>query len=43
MLVFADTHKIKPVIERTFPLAEAREALLHLRDKHSFGKISVVI
>ena len=24
-------------------LAEAREALLHLRDKHSFGKISVVM
>ena len=39
MLAFADKHKIKPVIERTFPL----EALLHLRDAHSFGKISVVM
>ena len=43
MLAFADKHRIKPVIECSFPLAEAREALLHLRDKHSFGKISVVI
>jgi len=43
MLAFAEKHEIKPVIERSFPLSEAREALLHLRDKHSFGKISVVI
>jgi len=41
MLAFADKHKIKPVIERTFPLAEAKEALLHLRDHHKFGKIAV--
>jgi zinc-binding alcohol dehydrogenase/oxidoreductase len=43
MLAFAGEHKIKPVIERTFPLAEAREALLHLRDGHSFGKIVVTM
>jgi zinc-binding alcohol dehydrogenase/oxidoreductase len=43
MLEFAGEHKIKPVIERTFPLAEAREALLHLRDGHSFGKIVVTM
>jgi NADPH:quinone reductase-like Zn-dependent oxidoreductase len=43
MLAFAGEHRIKPVIERTFPLAEAREALLNLRDGHSFGKIVVTM
>lgn len=43
MLAFADQHKIKPVIQTSFPLAQAREALLHLRDNHSFGKISVTM
>ncbi len=41
MLAFAGEHKIKPVIERVFPLAEAKEALLHLRDQHQFGKVVV--
>jgi zinc-binding alcohol dehydrogenase/oxidoreductase len=43
MLAFVDAHKIKPVIERIFPLAEAREALLHLQDQHKFGKVVVSI
>lgn len=43
MLAFVGEHKIKPVIERVFPLAEAREALLHLQDQHKFGKIVVTI
>jgi len=43
MLAFADKHKLKPVIERTFPLAQAKEALVHLRDHHSFGKVVVTI
>ncbi len=43
MLAFAARHEIKPVIERTFPLAEAREALLYLQDQHSFGKIVVTM
>ncbi len=43
MLAFIGKHNIKPVIERTFPLAEAREALLHLQDKHQFGKIVVTV
>nr|ART35604.1 A72 [uncultured bacterium] len=43
MLAFVGEHKIKPVIERTFPLAQAREALLHLRDSHKFGKIVVTV
>lgn len=43
MLAFADKHKIKPIVERTFPLAEAREALLYLKDQHKFGKIVVTM
>lgn len=43
MLQFIDKHRIKPVIERTFPLADAREGLLHLRDSHKFGKIVVTM
>lgn len=43
MLAFADKHKIKPVVERTFPLDQAKEALLYLRDGHSFGKIVVTV
>jgi NADPH:quinone reductase-like Zn-dependent oxidoreductase len=41
MLAFIDQHQITPVIERTFPLAEAREALLFLQDQHQFGKVVV--
>jgi NADPH:quinone reductase-like Zn-dependent oxidoreductase len=43
MLAFVQTHHIKPVIERIFPLNEAREALLYLQDSHKFGKIVVKI
>lgn len=43
MLAFAGEHKIKPVIERSFPLDQAREALLHLRDSHKFGKVVVTV
>lgn len=43
MLAFVEQHRIKPAIEKTFPLAEARAALLHLRDHHSFGKVVVTM
>lgn len=43
MLAFVGEHKIKPVIERSFPLAEAREALLYLQDQHQFGKVVVTV
>jgi len=43
MLAFAGAHKIKPVVERIFPLAEAKEALLYLQNQHQFGKIVVKI
>ena len=43
MLAFAGEHRIKPVIEATYPLAQAKEALLHLRDAHKFGKVVVTM
>ena len=43
MLAFAEKHKIKPVIEKTFQLAEAKEALLYLEKEHKFGKVVVTI
>ena len=43
MLAFAGEHKIKPVIETTYPLDQAKEALLHLRDGHKFGKVVVTV
>ncbi|ALR21822.1 quinone oxidoreductase family protein [Sphingobium baderi] len=43
MLAFAAQHEIKPVIEATYPLAQAKEALLHLRDQHKFGKVVVTM
>ena len=43
MLAFVDEHRIRPVIERVFPLAEAREALLFLEKEHKFGKVVVTV
>ncbi len=43
MLAFASDHQIRPVIEATYPLAQAKEALLHLRDSHKFGKVVVTM
>ena len=43
MLAFAGAHQIRPVIEATYPLAQAKEALLHLRDSHKFGKVVVTM
>jgi len=43
MLAFVAEAQIKPVIEATYPLARAKEALLHLRDSHRFGKVVVTM
>ena len=43
MLAFVEQHQIKPVIERSFPLAQAREALLYLEHEHKFGKVVVTV
>jgi NADPH:quinone reductase-like Zn-dependent oxidoreductase len=33
--------KVRPVVERTYPLSEAREALAHLGEGHACGKIVI--
>ena len=43
MLAFIDKHNIKPVIEKSFSLDEAREALLYLEKDHKFGKVVVSV
>ena len=34
--------RLKPVIDRTFPLAEGRQALEHLQGQKQFGKVLLV-
>jgi NADPH:quinone reductase-like Zn-dependent oxidoreductase len=34
-------HKIKPVIDKTFPFAAAKEAFAHMAGQGHFGKIAV--
>lgn len=41
MLDFVSAHRLTPVIDRTFPFAEARDALLYLESGHRFGKVVV--
>jgi NADPH:quinone reductase-like Zn-dependent oxidoreductase len=41
MTRFIDTHRLRPVIDRTFPLSEAREAFAHLSAAGHFGKVVV--
>jgi alcohol dehydrogenase len=43
MLAAIAHHKLHPVMDRTFPLAELRAALEHLRSGRHTGKISIAI
>lgn len=43
MLAFVGKHNLRPVLERVFPLVEAREALLFLQNEHKFGKVAVKV
>ena len=41
MLAFVEQHRLKPVIDRSFPLQEARDALIYLQKGHGFGKVVI--
>jgi zinc-binding alcohol dehydrogenase/oxidoreductase len=41
MLAFFERHKIRPVVDRVFPLDQAAEALRYLETAHQFGKVVV--
>ncbi|HVW70519.1 MAG TPA: zinc-binding dehydrogenase [Steroidobacteraceae bacterium] len=43
LLAFMEKHRIRPVIERTFALADAALALSHLERAHGMGKIVVSV
>ena len=34
-------HHLRPVIDRTFPFAEAKEAYRHFEDRGHFGKVVI--
>jgi NADPH:quinone reductase-like Zn-dependent oxidoreductase len=38
-----DTGAVRPVIDRTYPLSEAREALAYLGEGHARGKIAITV
>ena len=40
---FLSQHQLRPVIDRTFALAQAAQALAHLEGAHSLGKVVVTI
>lgn len=39
MLGLAAAHRLKPVVDRVYPLEQASSALRHLRDQKQFGKV----
>jgi zinc-binding alcohol dehydrogenase/oxidoreductase len=41
MLAFVSEHRLEPVIERSFPLDDAAQALAFLQEKHRLGKIVI--
>jgi len=41
MLAAVATHRLKPVIDRIFPFAEAREAYRHFQQGDVFGKVAI--
>ncbi|WP_010283191.1 zinc-binding dehydrogenase [Bacillus timonensis] len=43
MLQFVNEHKIKPVLDKVFPLTEARKALQRIDEAEQFGKIAIKI
>jgi NADPH:quinone reductase-like Zn-dependent oxidoreductase len=43
MVAFIAEHKIAPVIDRAFPLAEAKVAIAYLANGHGFGKVVITI
>jgi D-arabinose 1-dehydrogenase-like Zn-dependent alcohol dehydrogenase len=36
-------HRTKPVIDRTFPFDQAKEAFLHMASGAHFGKVAIAI
>lgn len=43
MMAFVAEKNLKPVIEKTFPLEEATDAMVHLEEAHQLGKVIISI
>lgn len=43
MTAFVDRHRIVPVVDRVFPLADTEQALRHMEASAQFGKIALTI
>ena len=41
MVAFVAEHRIEPVIDRRFDLADSKAALAYLEDGHGFGKVVI--
>ncbi len=39
MVKMVTTHKINPIVDRTFPLSKGNEAITYMKQSHQFGKI----
>ena len=38
-----DAGKVTPVLDRTFPLADAAEAVRHIGEGHARGKVAIAV
>ena len=38
-----ETGKVRPVLERTYPLTEAAQALAHVGQGHARGKVAITV
>ncbi|RYG73990.1 NAD(P)-dependent alcohol dehydrogenase [Lentibacillus lipolyticus] len=43
MLDYVDSHQVQPVVDRTFPLHEASDALNYVKESKQFGKVALHI
>jgi zinc-binding alcohol dehydrogenase/oxidoreductase len=43
MLHFIEKHKLRPVLDRTYPLEKAREAYTRMQEGSQFGNIGIII
>ncbi len=41
MLAFVNEHKIKPIVDEVFPLAEGNDAIERMKNSQQFGKIVI--